>query len=241
MANLKTAFSQGLYESSSTQKEVLGTLRVEADGRKFRYVKAGGALAAGKMCICAAATANHVNLAAAAASSIGDTQLSITVGATAVTANQYEGGFLQVNDATGEGHQYKILSNSACDASGSTVVTLEDPIRVALVASTSEVSLIPNPFNGVTQSATEESLPAGVAPCVIADTYYGWAQTGGMSCCLIAGTPAVGSILTLGSTAGAVTVASTTIATTVTQPVVGTMASTVGVATEYKPVFLTID
>lgn len=242
MGSLKSAFSQGLYEISSTQKEALGTLRIEQDGRKFRYVKAGtGGTAAGKMTIGAAVAANHINVAVPYASAIGDKIISVTVGATAVTADQYAEGYLQVNDATGEGYQYKIASNTACDASGTTVVTLEEGIRVALVASTSEVSLVPNPYNGVTVSDVEESMATGVSCGAITATYYGWVQTGGIGICLAIGTPAVGTNLTLASTAGGVTGISTTIATTVTQPVIGYVYGTAFVTTEYKPVFLKID
>ena len=242
MANSTTTSSTGdIKEVHADKREKLGTLRVTSDGRKFRYAKAGGALAAGKMCVGAIAEANHINVSVAAAA-IGDTVVSVTVGATAVTENAYEDGFLQVNDGTGEGHAYLIASNTACDASGVTLVTLAEPIRVALVASaTSEVSLIPNPWNGVTHSATEESMASGVAMVPVASGAYCWVQTGGVGCCLMSGAPGVGAPLTLGATAGALLAISATIATTVTQPIVGTTLATAGVSTEYKPVMLQID
>ena len=52
-------FAQGLYEVSSIQKEELGMLRIEPDGRKFRYAKAGAvALSPGKICSMLGVTAN---------------------------------------------------------------------------------------------------------------------------------------------------------------------------------------
>ena len=147
-------------------------------------------------------------------------------------------------------HQYLIASNTACDASGVTLVTLAEPIRAALVASsTSEVSLIPNPWNGVTHSATEESMPAGASIVVVPSGAYCWLQTGGVGCCLVSGTPAVGSLLTLSDTAGALEIYGrtftpvTTVEMTVTDPwpIVATAYGTVGVSTEYKPVFFRID
>jgi len=239
MANLKSAFSQGLFQSSTTQREALGTKRMEADGRVFRYAKAGGALAAGKAAIKAVDVDNHINLPIPAAYAIGSKQITITVGATAVTADQYKDGFLQVNDATGEGYQYRIESNTACDASGSTIVQLADPIAVALVASTSEVSLIPNEYSGITHSATEENAPAGVAVCAIASGSYGWVQTAGPALALMAGTPAVGSMLTLGSVAGSLAAINATL--DIDQPYFAQKTLNAGVNTEYKPVHLFID
>lgn len=238
---MKNAFTGDVKEVHSEKREKLGTLRITSDGRKFRYAKAGGALAAGKMCIGAVAEANHINVAVAAAS-IGDMTVSVTVGATAVAENAYADGYLQVNDGTGEGHAYLIASNTACDASGVTLVTLAEPIRAALVASsTSEVSLIPSPWNGVTHSATEESVAAGVSVVVVPSGAFCWLQTGGVGCCLMSGAPGVGAPLTLGATAGALLAISATIATTVTQPIVGTTLATAGVSTEYKPVMLQMD
>lgn len=239
IGRLKSAFSQGLYQTSTTKMEELGTLQILSDGRKFRYVKAGsGGIAAGKLGLAPAATANHINKAVGAVVAVGETSLSLTVGATAVTADQYAGGFLQVNDATGEGHQYKVISNTACDASGTTQIQLEDPIAVALAA-TSEVSLIPSKFNGVVHSATEEALPVGVPVVAIAEDAYGWVQTSGVACCLITGTPAVGTMVTAGSTAGSLAAMNSTLDIDV--PIVGIMGFTAGVTTEYKPVDLRLE
>lgn len=238
--SLKSAFSQDYMASSATQMEELGTLRILRDGRKFRYVQADSSgLAAGKMCVAPAAVANHINKAVGAAYAIGATQISLTVGATAVTADQYAEGFLQVNDATGEGYQYKIASNTACDASGTTIIQLEEGLRVALVSATSEVSLLANMHKAVTQTDVEENVPVGVATCAIAASAYGWVQTGGQGICLVIGTPAVGSMLTLAATAGGVTAINATL--DIDQPYCAQMLATAGVTTEYKPVKLMID
>ena len=119
MKEIKTmGFSQGLRKASTSQLEALGTVRVMQNGKVYRYVKAGtNGLTAGKMAVAPAATANHINKALAADVAVGSKRVSITVGATAVTENQYAGGNLAVNDGTGEGTFYRIVSNSACDAS----------------------------------------------------------------------------------------------------------------------------
>jgi hypothetical protein len=238
---LKQTYLQGVMSTSATKKDDLGTLRIEADGRAYRYCKAGSSdLAAGKMGVCAVAVANHINKAPVADVAAGAKSLSITVGATAVTAGQYEGGWLQVNDGVGEGTMIPIKAHTACASAGTTVITLADPLPLALTNAGSEVSLIPNPWNGITETDVEENVPAGVAPVAVTASYYYWAQVAGPACVLVSGTPAVGSLLTLAATAGAVGALSTTIATTVTQPIIGTMLATAGVTTEYKPVLLNI-
>ena len=239
ISNLKAAFSQGIHEASTVQKELLGTLRVTLDGRKFRYAKAGGVLAAGKACIGAASVANHINRAADAAVAVGVTQLEQTVGATAVTENQYAGGYLDVNDATGEGYRYGIESNSAADASGTTTIQLSDPIRVDLVKTTSELSLIPNVRSGVTHSATEESVPAGIAVGVVPSGSYCWLQTGGEAIALMDSTPAVATMLTLGSVAGSLAAINATL--DIDQPIFAVKTHNAGVDAEYKPIDLRID
>ena len=60
----RTGFQQGLLQESATAKEMVGTLRITRDGRKFRYAKAGGsALAAGKANIVAAGDAEDEGVA----------------------------------------------------------------------------------------------------------------------------------------------------------------------------------
>lgn len=219
--------------------EAIGSTRPTGDGRMFIYAKAGAtALAAGKLAMSPAAVANHINLSCAA-TAIGKEAVTVTLGATAATANQYAGGFLQVNDGTGQGIQYPIIGHPAADASATLKVRIADPIKVALVASgTSQVSLIANPVIATVETDTEESHPVGVAPVAVTAAHYYWAQVRGLANVLVAGTPAVGTMLVPGSVAGAVAAMNATL--DIDQPIVGRMAMTAGVDTEYKPVTLTI-
>ena len=235
---------QDIMSASATQKETLGALRVLADGRKFRYAKNGGvALQAGDVLMSLAAVANHINQAPAADVAIGATEVTVTVGATAVTANQYAGGFLQVNSgADALGHQYSITGNTACDASGDTVVTLGEPIKVALAAATHKVSLIYNPWTGLVVATGAAISPAGVAVCNVPISNYCWVQTGGVACVQMDTTTAVGNMLFPdangeagdgpNATNGAVLAAG---------PVIGLAYATAGVADECKPAILTLD
>ena len=237
---MKTSFSQGIFDISATKREILGSLRSLADGRKFRYSRAGAAdLHAGMMGQAAVDVDNHINVSCAAAA-VGDTEVAVTVGATAVNENQYEDGFLQVNDGTGQGLQYRILGNTACAASGITYVTLNEPIKVALVASaTSEVSLIASEYSAVVESATEETMPVGIAPCVVTTLYYYWAQTGGPAIALMDSTVGVADMLVHGSVAGSLKAMPSTL--DINMPVVAIKSHNASVDTEYKPVKMLLD
>jgi hypothetical protein len=235
---IKNMFSHGLFEAKATTPEALGTLRILADGRKFRLAKAGAAaLSPGKLAVAPDAVANHINLTGSAIK-VGESRVPVTVGATAVTDGQYVGGFLQINAGTGAGMQYKIQSHGTCAASGVLVVVLEEPIRVALDA-TSKLSLIPCPWNDTVESATEENLPVGITLCPVPAGYFYWAQTSGQAVALIAGTPAKGTMLVPGATAGSLAAMNATL--DIDQPVVATMGHTAGVDGQYKPVLLAIE
>ena len=182
---------------------------------------------------------NHTNKAVTAASAIGSKSITLTLGATAATKNQYAEGYLFVNDATGEGYTYKIRTHPAAAASGSLTLTLYDPVQVALVASTSEVTLLASPFSSVTHSATEESVPAGIPPIAVTSGYYLWLQTWGYANCLRGDTADHGSILRPDSTAGELSGETATNNVQITMPLCA-ISACIGVDTEYRPVLLQI-
>lgn len=234
--------TQGLFETSSTRKEMIGSIYIDRIGRSFAYSRAStSALSAGKLGMAAAMAAHHVDATFSKAAAIGDTVVSLTVSAgTAIAADALNGGFLQVNDGTGEGHQYLIESNSAISASGTAMVlTLAEPIRVAMTAtSATEVSLVHSPWYGVSETATEENVPVGIALVAVPASYYYWAQTGGVACVLSTGSDAVATMMIPGATAGGVADMNSTL--DVDQPVIGLQFGTAGVSGEYKPIVLKI-
>jgi len=235
----KAGFKQGIYEISATRKERIGTLRITQDGRKFRYAKAGSnALAAGKVSVAADISSDVVNKNPAAAAAIGATQVTVTIGSSTIAENYFQGGYLQVNDSTGEGLQYEIDGSSAVSSGTSITISLCDPIMVALTTS-SEVTLVHSPYMATIESADEENMPAGIPPVAVTAAYYYWAQTGGMAVALQNAAAAVHSMLTLGATAGSVAAINSSL--DVDQPIFAQMGSTVGVTGEYKPIRLFID
>lgn len=223
-----------LTANTSTQMHKLGERAVTPDGRSFRYCKVGGtSLVPGKLYQAPAEVTNHQDLTPVAAA-IGDTTLTVTLGNTAATANQYAEGWVMVTVTPGQGYQYKIKSHPAASGSATLVLTLEDPIQVALTTS-SRVDLVANPFSAViVNPTTATAAPVGAAVYPVTNAQYGWLQVGGPACLLADGAVTVGtSLVASNGTAGAV------------EALAGVQAS-VGVAmsgiatTEYGPVMLTL-
>jgi len=240
----KKIYSQGLYEESSVAKERVGTIRKLDDGRVFIYTRAGAvALAAGKLCQAAIPVANHVNKAIAVAAAVGDKSVTVTLGATAATVNQYKDGFLYINDAAGEGYMYKVSGHPAADASASLVVQLYDGIRYALTTS-SEYTLVASPFSGaIIHDSPPTAVLIGIPPIAITANYYYWSQVKGMCIVLSDGTPAIGTVV-IPSTSVDGSVATPVLTegtpnTGLNQQGIGALLNT-GVDTEYKMIMLSL-
>lgn len=230
------ALSLPYAADESSPSTDLGTKIVSDDGREYRYVKAGAsALVAGQVQQAPAEITNHQNLTPVAAA-VGDTTLSVTLGATALTANYYAGGYALVTVTPGLGQIFEIKSHPAADASAAVVLTLEEPIQVALTTS-SRIDLVPNPYNGVVVNpTTPTSCPVGVACNDITAGQYGWVQTKGIANVQTEGTIVVGTpVYCSNGTAGAVEDAQTA----TEQVPVGVAATGVG-SGENGAIFLNI-
>lgn len=214
----------------------LGLRGVTGDGREFRYCQAGASnLVVGNLLQAPAQIANHRRLTPTAAAA-GATSVTVTLGATAATANQYLGGWLVVEDDSGGtgGFQYQISGNPAAALSTALTVQLADPVVVAITAS-AHVSLVLNPYSGVIQNpTTATSGLVGVALPIAAPvaqsagltaSYYGWIQTKGIGTVLsdggttvglavVASTGTAGAVVTLTSTNAAVGIAQQTLTST---------------------------
>lgn len=176
-------WKQGLYEISSEATEMVGTKREEIDGNCYRYSQAGAtALDPSKNTTSPATNADWENIAVAAAVAIGGKQVTLTntaVGADVLPADYFRGGQLQINDAAGEGHWYRIVHSSALTATSTTVsVTIEVGVRVALTTS-SEGTLVPSPYRSTLISATATLPPTGVPLLTVTAEYYYWSHTKG--------------------------------------------------------------
>ena len=240
MANegLKTQmFRQAIMETSTVAKETLGTLRILDDGRKFRYAKNGaGALQAGLIVQALPfLNANHTRCAVATTVA-GKSSVTVTLGATAATANYYAEGFLQIAaGANGIGVQYKILSHPAADASATLVVQLAEPLILPLTNGTHTVSLLPNQYTGLTVATGLVQPVVGVTPRPVAANAFFWLQTGGVCALEQDTTTALGAVVVATGNGEAA------IGTNWTGPFIGYMLGGTATADEASPVMLTLD
>lgn len=205
-----TAPTQLFAQSTLSSEIQLGAKFFDQAGNGYVWAKAGGvALVAGTLLQAAAEDTAHQNLVPAAAA-IGATSVTVTLGASAVTANQYAGGWMVTTETPGEGYKYLISSHPAADASATVVLTLSDPLQVALTTS-SHVDLVRNPYDGVIiNPTTATSCPVGVATDVVAASGYGWIQTDGYAVILNDAGSTVGTnVSASNATAGAVEAAVT--------------------------------
>ena len=175
--------TQNMWESSATQKAQLGTRGYTADGRAYRYAKAGAvALVAGNVLQGPATIAGHLNLTGfTGGAAAGTLQILVTCASTAAT-NLYAEGYICVGTAAGEGYTYSILSHAAVStgAVGTFNLYPDDPVQVTTTAA-GTYSLLQNKYNGVIQMpvTTATGPLVGVAPYVIGVTQFGWIQTWG--------------------------------------------------------------
>lgn len=234
--------ANGTFQTStdSSLETLVGTRFDTADGREVILVQAGtSAVVPGKLYQDAAVVADHQNLDVTAynaysANGNDPATVTVTLGSTGVTANQYRGGFLVVNDNNGEGQTLRIASHPAANASASLVITLEDAPTTAITAA-SEVCLIYNHGNGVILAPTTlTAAPCGVSLYDIAASAYGFLVTKGLTACLGDGVlTAGGAVSPSNAVAGAVENG------VIAQGFVGNAAQT-GVDTEYRTIFVNL-
>lgn len=220
------------YAESATQLFPLGSTLNWGD-RVFKYAQMNGAVTAGKVLQQAAnIIANHSQMTATAAvaASTGDTvEISVeTQGDTDITANQYQEGYLIVNDADGEGQSWKIKSHPAHDHSNdpSIVITCYGKVVTAL-ATSSELTLTTNPYKDVIVAPTAETgSVVGVTNIDMTNDYYGWIQVRGPKAVLASGTIVLGQAVSRsGGTAGACLVQGDDVLHTIGQSMASTLVS----------------
>jgi hypothetical protein len=205
ISGIVTVSAQDIFTSSTTQQHQLGAVAQTADGRRFKYSQVGSvATVPARMYQSASQVAAHRNLAPVldvtngSTLAVGSNKLTVTLGATAVTANQYAGGFIVITAGAGAGQTLLISSHSAAAASSSLVLTLEDPINTTLLVGTSKVDLVPNGNigavvtpNGITGAVI--GVPLAVFPALS----YAWFQVQGLAPVIAGGGAAIlpGSVI----------------------------------------------
>lgn len=183
---------QGIYEISSTRKLPLGTHVRLADGRRFVYGKAGATeLAPGK--VNQAAVPDQEDQAVTVTAAVGDQSITFTTDSATIAANAYAGGFIYVNDDTGEPQMYTIKSHGASTTTGPATFYLYEKVRTAITASAGTVSAMKHPLDGlIIHPSPPTAAVAGVALVTVTAAYYAWFQVGGPCPVLTDGTIVIG-------------------------------------------------
>lgn len=236
-------YEQDAYVQTTVAMHKVGQIAETLDGRVFRYAKAGASnLGAGKLGTAPAQKTNHHNIALATAVKIGDTQVTVTLGATAAVANEYAGGLLTVNAGTGVPIAYEISSHPAAGSGASLTVNLVRPAVAALATADTKLDLVHNVWNGTIEGTVQTRRAAGVPMIAVTAGNYYWAQTKGVAPVLSDGAVGLGNwMVPSGSVSGALAAISTTIATAEATNLLAKATVMATVDTEYRPVELFID
>ena len=213
LTGFPVAAAQGIWEENVNSQENVGSYVETADGRGFRYSKMGAvASVAGKVYQGTALDATNLQPSGGlgvSAAAIGATSITISTSIT-LAANLLSGGYLSVDVSTGAGYLYRVDGNTAVVSTTGAVITLRDPLQIALDTN-SKVIVAQHPYSGlVIEPGTPTAAIAGVAHRVTTALYFGWVQTRGAASVLFTGTgvagKAVGSLSggTSGSAAPAI-------------------------------------
>jgi len=243
MSNELTAIQVSAQGTTTPQGASVGTRHADQYGRVFYYAYATTAVGRGKVARAAATIANHNSMSFAVAPAVGDKEVSVTLGGTAATAEQYKNGWLTVNDGTGEGRTYRIEGHGAqATTTGTLVVTLAEAIDTVGVLSEANVDLNYNKYDELLPPAdnSQAYIPVGVPIMVggLGAAEYGYIQTWGpCSVWRDEATSVLGEDLTWGVGTGTGQVEGRDAST---EPIIGTDGPAAGVATEYQLAYLRI-
>ena len=228
---------------------LVGTRWDLSDGGEVILVStpSGTTTVAGLLYQDAALVANHQDMAVTAFVAYGTSggvanststpaTVTATLGGTAITLNQYQGGFLIVEEGTGIGQTLRIQENAAqATTNGNVLITLEDAPNLAL-DTTSKVSLVPaHGSNIIVNPTTPTNVPVGVALYAISPSSYGFLKVKGL-----VGAVSDSSNASVGnSVAASTTTAGNVTLFVATKTYVGSAAIT-GVSTKATPIILNL-
>jgi len=248
--------ANGTFQSSTDANNLtlVGTRWDLSDGRELVLVSTSSATTTtpGFLYQEPALIANHQGLTVTGFTPYGTTggvanssstpaTVTVTLGATALTVNQYQGGFLIVQSGPGIGQTLRIAENPvALSSATGVVITLEDGPNVALTTS-SVVSLYPAVgANVIVSPTTPTNVSAGISLYPIAASSYGFLVAKGIVGAVFDATVATAgqSISPSVTTAGTVTLA-TASGTALTKEILGATTITSTSAAAY-PVFINI-
>jgi len=159
----------------------LGSAMQFADGRRYRYARAGAsvALVAAMLNQSTLPSVDFDELVVPTARAIGDRRITVTTGSTGAAVDLLADGYLNVEDDAGEGYLYTIKSNAAAGATAALTIDLFEQLQVAWTTSTT-VGIVVNPYAlTIIHPSPATSMLTGVSVGVVAVNNYGWLQVAG--------------------------------------------------------------
>jgi len=229
----------GVYEHTDFKMHDYGVIGMTENGDIYRYAILAADVVAGMLLVADGRDSCHADIPLAADAAVGDTSVSITLGAGAIIADELDEGWLCFTDVSPEGEAYKIVSHPVSAGSEAATFYLDRPLVTAATTS-SEVTLVKNPWNRPAVSQLIAERPAGVtvSDWDVSEAQYGWLKTKGTQPVLQDSTgTTVGYMCSISNqTNGAVGVHSDDD----TEYVIGQLMQE-GTATEFNPVYLMID
>lgn len=196
------------YAESITQQYPLGTKLIQAE-RGWWYCKNDSTalnIAAPLQGAARLHAEQDDDIVVGAASAIAATTVTLTSTANLAvtplnTVDGFKEGYLIVNDEAGEGQMYKIKGHEKASGTDNFIVTLYDPLTIALTTS-SQVGLIQHPCSNVVASkAVMTNIFAGIPLIAVTASYYFWAQMMGPAPIVQNAVIALGTRVVLGTTA----------------------------------------
>jgi len=173
---------QQIHEESQYAQHRIGELYIDPYGDKFRYVENGGvALVTGHLLQECAEDTNYRSMNLAASQVIGDEELTVDLGGTAVTAGQFDGGDIIIESSTGIGQAFKIERHDVqTSTTGECTFYLNRPLKIAVTLDATQVSVRKNGYSEViSYPTTPTGAPIGFALYAMTVSYFGWIQSGG--------------------------------------------------------------
>ena len=227
-------------QGTTTAQVSIGHRYEDAFGRVYYYGFAAAAVGRGKLALEALVIANHTNQSFQTAPAVGDKIVKVTLGGTALTAEQYKEGWLVVQDGTGEGRAYRIEGNDAQTGTTSTATLyLQEAIDTAGATGQLNVDFIYNSYDELRVAADtgQTDIPAGVPFMVdgLGASEFGQLQTWGPCSVERDAAETLGEMITLGTGTHLGQVESYG---NVNEPVIGQGGPAVGVADEYQLMYL---
>lgn len=202
-----------IYTIDTTQRFPKGA-KIVMGATTYRYVEYGGTTKSGDLVQAEAPDGAHDDLTAGTDGSVEGVAASFAAGSKIINIsdtitlvlNEYEGGKMTMEDLTGEGYAYDIVSHDA-PASDSLFV-IRHGLAVAIDATTT-ISLTKSKYQEILiMPTTATAVPVGVGLAVGADGSFGWMATAGPAGVRTEGTIVMGhAVRPSETTAGAVTLA----------------------------------